>query len=159
MVQASVVKEETAAIEGAALAALEAAVRGPILTADSPGYDEVRRVWNKMIDKRPAVIVRATGTADVVAAVNLARQHGLLLAVHGGGHNVAGNAVCDGGLMLDLSLMKGIYVDPENRTARAQGGVTWGDLDHETQLYGLATPGGIVSTTGIAGLTLGGGYG
>jgi FAD/FMN-containing dehydrogenase len=159
MVQASVVKEETAAIEGAALAALEAAVRGPILTADSPGYDEVRRVWNKMIDKRPAVIVRATGTADVVAAVNLARQHGLLLVVHGGGHNVAGNAVCDGGLMLDLSLMKGIYVDPENRTARAQGGVTWGDLDHETQLYGLATPGGIVSTTGIAGLTLGGGYG
>ena len=138
---------------------LQTAVRGPVLTADSPGYDEARQVWNKMIDKHPALIVRGIGTADVVAAVNFARQHNILLAVRGGGHNVAGNATCDGGLMLDLSLMKGIYVDSKKRRAHAQGGVTWGDLDHETQLHGLATPGGVVSDTGIAGLTLGGGYG
>ena len=146
-------------IAGQAVADLQMAVRGPILTADSPDYDEVRQVWNRMIDKRPALIVRCTGTADVVATVNFARQHNLLLAVRGGGHNSAGNATCNGGLMLDLSLMKGIHVDTKKRTAMAQGGVTWGDLDHETQLHGLATPGGIVSTTGIAGLTLGGGYG
>lgn len=138
---------------------LQTAVRGSVLTADSPGYDEARRVWNKMIDKYPTLIVRCTGTADVVAAVNFARQHSILLAVRGGGHGAAGNATCDGGLMIDLSLMKGIHVDTKKRTARAQGGVTWGDLDHETQLHGLATPGGVVSTTGIAGLTLGGGYG
>lgn len=146
-------------IDDEALANLQTAVRGPILTADSPDYDEVRQVWNKMIDKRPALIVRCTGTADVVTAVNFARQYNLLTAVRGGGHNAAGNATCEGGLMLDLSLMKGIYVDTQKRTAHAQGGVTWGDLDHETQLHGLAAPGGVVSTTGIAGLTLGGGYG
>jgi hypothetical protein len=150
---------EQVVIDGDVVAALQTAVRGPVLTADSPGYDEARQVWNKMIDKHPALIVRCTGTADVVTAVNFARQHNILLAVRGGGHNVAGNATCNGGLMLDLSLMKGIYVDTKKRTAHAQGGVTWGDLDHETQLHGLATPGGVVSTTGIAGLTLGGGYG
>jgi FAD/FMN-containing dehydrogenase len=142
-----------------AVEALQTAVHGSVLFADSPGYDETRQIWNKLIDKRPALIVRCTGTADVVTCVNFARQHEVLLAVHGGGHNVAGNATCDGGLMLDLSLMRGIYVDAHKRTAHAQGGVTWGDLDHETQLHGLATPGGIVSETGIAGLTLGGGYG
>ena len=149
----------TAALESNAVAELQEAVRGPVLTPDSHGYDEVRQVWNKLIDRRPELIVRATGTADVVTAVNFAREHQLLLAVHGGGHGVAGNATCDGGLMLDLSLMKGIRVDSRERSAHAQGGVTWGDLDHETQLYGLATPGGVVSTTGISGLTLGGGYG
>ena len=141
------------------VADLQAAVRGPILTADSPDYDQVRQVWNKMIDRRPALIVRCTGTTDVVTAVSFCCQNNILLAVRGGGHGVAGNAICDGGLMLDLSLMKGVYVDTKKRTARAQGGATWGDLDHETQLHGLATPGGVVSTTGIAGLTLGGGYG
>jgi len=150
---------KTATIDFQAVTALQTAVRGPILTADSPDYHEVRQLWNKMIDKRPALIVRCIGTADVVATVNFARQHNLLLAVRGGGHNAAGNATCDGGLMLDLSLMKGIYIDLQTRTAHAQGGATWGDLDHETQLHGLATPGGIISTTGIAGLTLGGGYG
>ena len=150
---------ERAHIDMQAVNAFRTAVRGPVLTADTPGYDEARRVWNKMIDKHPALIVRPTGTADVVTAVNFARQHEVLLAVHGGGHGVAGSATCDGGLMLDLSLMKGVYVDPHQRTAHAQGGATWGDLDHETQLHGLATPGGIVSETGIAGLTLGGGYG
>lgn len=148
-----------AEIDTEAVTALQTAVRGPVLFAGSPGYDEARRVWNKMIDKRPALIVRPTGTADVVSCVDFARQHEVLLAVHGGGHNVAGNATCDGGLMLDLSLMKGVHVDTHKQTAHAQGGVTWGDLDHETQLHGLATPGGIVSDTGIAGLTLGGGYG
>ena len=141
------------------VADLQASVRGPVLTADSSDYNEVRQVWNKMIDKRPALIVRCTGTADVVAGVNFAREHGLLLAVRGGGHNAAGNATCDGGVMLDLSLMKGVFVDTEKRLAHAQGGATWGDLDHETQLHGLAAPGGVVSETGIGGLTLGGGYG
>lgn len=148
-----------AKIDGQAVDDLQRAIRGQVLIAVSPGYDQARQVWNKLIDKRPALIVRATGTADVATAVNFVRQHNILLAVHGGGHNVAGNATCDGGLMLDLSLMKGIYIDTKKRTAHAQGGATWGDLDHETQLHGLATPGGIVSTTGIAGLTLGGGYG
>lgn len=157
--QVTTVTGESSALEKQAVADLQTAVRGPVLTADSPDYDEVRQVWNKMIDKRPALIVRCTGTADVVTAVNFAREHNILLAVRGGGHNAAGNATCEGGLMCDLSLMKGIYVDTKKGTAHAQGGVTWGDLDHETQLHGLATPGGVVSTTGIAGLTLGGGYG
>ncbi len=150
---------EKSEIESQAVADLKTVIRGPILTADAADYDEVRQVWNKMIDKHPALIVRCTGTADVVATVAFARQHNMLLSVRGGGHNAAGNATCDGGLMLDLSLMKGISVDPKRRTARAQGGATWGDLDHETQLHGLATPGGAISETGIAGLTLGGGYG
>ena len=122
-------------------------------------YNAVRQVWNGLIDRRPALIARCTGTADVIAAVNFGRTHNLLVSVRGGGHNVAGAAICDGGLMIDLSLMKGIHVDSWRRTARAQAGVTWGDLDHETQAFGLATPGGVVSTTGIAGLTLGGGLG
>ena len=141
------------------IAAFRERVRGQVLTAGDDGYDEVRQLWNAMIDRHPAVIVRCAGVADVIAAVNLAREHGLLLAVRGGGHNVAGNAVCDAGLMLDLSLMKGIRVDPAARTARAEAGVTWAELDHETQDFGLAAVGGTVSTTGIAGLTLGGGFG
>jgi FAD/FMN-containing dehydrogenase len=112
-----------------------------------------------MIDRRPALIARCAGSADVICGVNFAREHHLLLSVRGGGHNVSGNAVCDGGLMLDLSPMKGIRVDPARRTVRAQAGVTWGELDHETQAFGLAVTGGQISTTGIAGLTLGGGIG
>lgn len=134
-------------------------LRGPVLRPGDEGYDDVRRVWNGMIDKKPALVVRCTGAADVIAAVNFAREHRLLVAVRGGGHNVAGTAVCDGGLMIDLSLMKGIRVDPVARTARAQPGVLWSEFDHETQAFGLATPGGIVTHTGIAGLTLGGGIG
>ncbi|PAZ15901.1 FAD-linked oxidase [Streptomyces sp. SA15] len=134
-------------------------VRGPVLGPGDGGYDEARRVWNGAVDRRPAAIARCTGTADVVAAVSFARREGLLTAVRGGGHNVAGNAVCDDGLVVDLSLMRGVRVDPEQRTARAQGGTTWGEFDRETQLFSLATTGGIVSTTGIAGLTLGGGIG
>ncbi len=110
-----------------------------------------------MIDHRPALIARCRGAADVIAAVNFARDHGLPLSIKGGGHNVAGKAVCNDGLMIDLSLMKGIHVDPATRTARAQAGVLWGEFDRETGAFGLATPGGQISTTGIAGLTLGGG--
>lgn len=142
-----------------ALAAFRAAFRGPLLTPADAGWDEARRVWNAMIDRRPALIARATGTADVVAAVRFAREHGLLTSVRGGGHNIAGLAVCDDGLMIDLSSMKGVFVDPERRIARAQGGCTLGDLDRETQLHGLAAVLGFVSETGVAGLTVGGGFG
>ena len=134
-------------------------VRGVVLTSDDAGYDEARAIWNGLIDRRPALIVRCTGAADVVDAVNFAREHGLSLSVKGGGHNVAGNAVNDGGLVIDLSQMRGVHVDPGTRTVRAQGGALWGDCDRETQLFGLAVPGGVVSTTGIAGLTLHGGVG
>jgi FAD/FMN-containing dehydrogenase len=142
-----------------ALQAFQAAVRGPVLRPADPGYDDARKIWNGLIDRRPALIVQCTGTADVVEAVNFAREHDLLLSIKGGGHNVAGNAVNDGGLVIDLSLMRAVHVDPATATVRAQGGATWADLDRETQLFGLAVPGGVVSTTGIAGLTLHGGTG
>ena len=132
---------------------------GELLLPHSPGYDAARRIWNGAIDRRPACIARCTGPADVVAAVRLAREHELPIAVRSGGHCVAGHAVCDGGLMIDLSPMKGLWLDPRARVARAQPGLLWGELDRETQPFGLATPGGIVSHTGIAGLTLGGGLG
>jgi FAD/FMN-containing dehydrogenase len=146
-------------LAGEAIEAFRKTMRGVVLSPGDDGFNEARQVWNGLIDRRPALIARCTGTADVIDAVNFARTHSLLVAVRGGGHNVAGAAVCDGGLMIDLSLMKGIHVDPKRRTARAQGGVTWGELDRETQAFGLAAPGGVVSTTGIAGLTLGGGLG
>lgn len=132
---------------------------GEVIRPGDASYEAARRVWNGMIDKRPDLIVRCTGVSDVKAAVAFAREHELLTAVRGGGHNVAGNAVCDGGMVIDLSPMKGIHVDPVARTARAQPGVTWGEFDRETQVFALATTGGLVSTTGIAGLTLGGGIG
>jgi FAD/FMN-containing dehydrogenase len=138
---------------------LRAGIRGPVILPDDPGYDDARAVWNGAIDRRPACIVRCTGVADVVAAVRFARERELPLAVRSGGHGVAGHAVCDGGVVVDLSPMRGIRVDPAARTARAEAGVLWGELDRETQLHGLATVGGIVTHTGIAGLTLGGGIG
>jgi hypothetical protein len=138
---------------------LAATVRGRVLTSDDEGYDEARAIWNGLIDRRPALIVQCTGAADVVDAVNFARDHDLLLSIRGGGHNVAGNAVNDGGLVIDLSGMRGVRVDPATQTVRVQGGATLGDLDRETQLFGLAVPAGVVSTTGIAGLTLHGGAG
>lgn len=134
-------------------------LRGHVLRPGDAGYEEARRVRNGLIDRRPALIVQCQGTADVVAAVNFAREHDLLLSIRGGAHNVAGNAVNDGGIVIDLSRMRGVYVDPACRTVRVQGGATWGDVDRETQLWGLATPGGQVSTTGVAGLTLHGGLG
>jgi len=138
---------------------LSGAFSGTILEPDHDRYDEARRVHNGLIDKRPALIARCRGTADVVDAVVFARQSGLEISVRGGGHSVAGQAVTDGGLMIDLAEMKGIHVDPDARTLRAQGGVTWAELNREAALHGLATTGGVVSTTGIAGLTLGGGLG
>ncbi len=132
---------------------------GHLLKPGDAGYDEARRVHNGLIDKRPALIARCQGVADVADAVKLARTMNLEVAVRGGGHNVAGRATVEGGLMIDLAPMKGIHVDPVARTARAQGGVLWKELNRETQVHGLATTGGVVSTTGIAGLTLGGGLG
>lgn len=142
-----------------AVDALRATFRGPLVGPDDPDYDVARTVWNAMVDKRPAVVARCTGPADVVAAVNFGREHGMPVAVRGGAHSAAGKATCDDGIVIDLSLMKGIRVDPATQTVRAQGGVKWGDFDHETQAVGLAAPGGVISTTGIAGLTLGGGFG
>ncbi|MCZ2146871.1 MAG: FAD-dependent oxidoreductase, partial [Bryobacterales bacterium] len=138
---------------------LEGALRGSILLRSSEGYDQARRVWNGVIDKRPLAIVKVAGVADIQATVKFARDRGLPAAIRGGGHNVAGSAVCDDGLVIDLAAMKSIRVDPLARRARAEGGVLWGEYDHETQAFGLASPGGAVSTTGIAGLTLGGGFG
>ncbi len=132
---------------------------GPILTPGDPEYDDVRVIWNKMYDRKPALIARCTGVADVIAAVNFAREQKLLFTVRGGGHHVAGFSIHDDALLIDLSLMKGIHVNPQGRTVRAQPGVTLAELDRETQLFGLATPMGVVSETGIAGLTLGGGMG
>jgi FAD/FMN-containing dehydrogenase len=137
----------------------KATLRGPLLQPGDPDYDDARTLWNAMVERRPAFIARCSGTADVLAAVAFARAHGLPLAVRGGGHNIAGNALCDDGLVIDLSAMRAVRVDPEARIARAGGGATLADVDHETQAYGLAVPTGINSTTGLAGLTLGGGFG
>lgn len=139
--------------------AFKANLRGELLRPTDDGYDAARKIWNGMIDKHPSMIARCSGVADVIAAVRFAHDHNLLVAVRGGGHNVAGNAVCDGGIVIDLSPMKGIRVDRAQRTAHAQAGLTWGQFDHETQALGLALTGGIQSTTGIAGFTLGGGFG
>ena len=134
-------------------------LRGDLLQPGDPDYDQARTVWNAMIDRRPALIARCIGPSDVVKAVNFVRQNDLLLAVRGGGHSFAGNAVCEGGLVIDLTRMKSIRVDPVKRTARAEPGAKWLDFDLETQAFGLATTGGTNSDTGIAGLTLGGGHG
>jgi FAD/FMN-containing dehydrogenase len=139
--------------------ALRARLRGSLITPGDGAYGVARRVWNGNIDRRPAAIVRCAGVADVIEAVNFARSQELVVAIRGGGHNAAGHGTCDGGLVIDLGPMKGMQVDPEHRTARAQAGLTWAEFDHETQAFGLATPGGNVSNTGIAGLTLGGGLG
>lgn len=139
--------------------ALSGTFSGALLQAGDEGYEEARKVHNGLIDKRPALIARCRGTADVVEAIAFAREGGLEISVRGGGHNVAGRAVTDGGLMIDLAEMRGIYVDPEARTIRAQGGVTWAEFNREAAVHGLAGTGGVISTTGVAGLTLGGGLG
>lgn len=133
--------------------------RGEVLLAADADYDEVRQIWNAMIDRKPALIARCTSPEDVVQAVEFARKHSLLVSIRGGGHNIAGNAVCDGGLMIDLSLMKSVKVDPATRRASVEPGCTLADVDAAVQAHGLATPLGINSTTGVAGLTLGGGFG
>ena len=144
----------SSAIEG-----LKGGIGGQVLQRNDPGYEEARRIWNAMIDRRPALIVRCAGVADVRRAVDFARNNDLLVAVRGGGHNIAGTAICDGGLVIDLSPMKSTRVDPRARRAYVEPGVTLGEFDHEAQAFGLATPLGINSTTGVSGLTLGGGFG
>jgi FAD/FMN-containing dehydrogenase len=151
--------QEHQSLDDAAAGELAAALRGELLRPGDGAYESARQVWNGMIDRRPAAIARCAGVADVVAAVQFARAHDIQVAVRGAGHNVAGKAVCDGGLVIDLSHMRGVRVDPVARSAQAQAGVTWGEFDRETQHFGLATTGGAVSTTGISGLTLGGGVG
>jgi FAD/FMN-containing dehydrogenase len=146
-------------VDAEALQAFATQIRGPVLTAEDPGYDAARKIWNGLIDRRPGFIAQCTGAADVVDAVNFARENELVVSIKGGGHNVAGNAVNDGGIVIDLSPMRGVHVEPSSRTVRVQGGATLGDMDRETQLFGLAVPAGVVSTTGVAGLTLHGGTG
>jgi FAD/FMN-containing dehydrogenase len=143
----------------AALKSFRTRFAGELLSPGDDRYEGARKTWNGMVDKRPGLIARCTGVADVVAAVQFAREHDLLVAVRGGGHSIAGFSVCDGGLVIDLSRLKGIRVNPGRRTAMAQAGLTWGEFDRETQVFGLACTGGVISTTGIAGLTLGGGIG
>jgi FAD/FMN-containing dehydrogenase len=155
-----------ASLQGGAIAfgtdtldALRQSLRGAVCLPDEAGYDEARTIWNAMIDRRPGAVVRCKGASDIIRAVTFAREHGILLAVRAGGHNIAGNAVCEAGLLLDLSLMRSIRVDPVRRTALVEPGATLGDFDREAQAFGLAAPLGINSTTGVAGLTLGGGFG
>jgi FAD/FMN-containing dehydrogenase len=146
-------------VDAEALQAFAMQMRGRVLTPEQADYEEARMIWNGLIDRRPAIIAQCSGTADVVDAVNFAREHDLLVSIKSGGHNVAGNAVNDDGLVIDLSQMRGVHVDPSTATVRVQGGATLGDVDRETQLFGLAVPAGVVSTTGVAGLTLHGGAG
>ena len=148
-----------AALDAERVETLRGAFSGTVLTPDDESYDDVRRVHNGLIDRHPALIARCLGTADIADAIRFAGDNGLEITVRGGGHNVAGRAVADGAVMIDLSLMKGMYVDQDARTVRAQGGVLWGELNRETAVHGLAVTGGVISTTGIAGLTLGGGLG
>lgn len=152
-------KGASTALSHEILTTLQLQLRGSLCLADEAGYDEARTVWNAMIDRRPAAVVRCHGASDVMRAVRLARDHGLLLAVRGGGHNISGNAVCEGGLLIDLSPMRSVRIDPKTRSARVEPGVTLGEFDKEAQAFALATPLGINSTTGVAGLTLGGGFG
>ena len=149
----------TLTVDPAALEILQSSLRGALLFPGDDGYDEARTVWNAMIDRKPAMVVRCSGVADIRRAILFAREHKLLTAVKGAGHNIAGNAVCDGGLLIDLSNMRRVTVDPVARVAHVEPGATLGDFDHECQAFGLATPVGINSTTGISGLTLGGGFG
>jgi hypothetical protein len=146
-------------LDGTALRELETSFRGQLIRPGDGRYEEHRKIWNGSIDRRPALIARCAGVADVIAALGLAKRAGLQVAVRSGGHSFPGLSMCDGGIVIDLSLMRAIRVDPETRTARTQAGALWGDFDHETQAFGLATTGGIVTHTGVAGLTLGGGIG
>ena len=149
----------TNAVHASSIESLRTTLRGEVIMPSDAAYQTARRVWNALIDKRPLLIVACVGVADVIATVNFARENHLPLAVRGGGHSVAGNGTCDGGIVLDFSRMKSVRVDPARRTARAEAGVLWQEFDHETQAFGLATTGGTVGDTGIAGLTLGGGFG
>jgi hypothetical protein len=154
-----VVTQPAVQLDNQSILAFKSKLGGIVLCPGEDGYEQARQVWNGMIDRHPALVARCASEVDVITAVKFARQHQLQVAVRGGGHNVAGHGTCDRGLVIDLSLMKGIEVDAQQRLARAEGGVLWKELDQATQVYGLATPGGLISETGIAGLTLGGGFG
>ena len=158
-VQISALNGATIALSNDILTSLRSELHGSLCLPDEPGYDEARTIWNAMIDRRPGAVVRCRVASDVIAAVRLARDNDLLVAVRGGGHNIAGNAVCEGGLLIDLSPMRSVHIDSKGRTARVDPGATLGEFDTEAQSFGLATPLGINSTTGVAGLTLGGGFG
>ncbi|MDX1686446.1 MAG: FAD-binding oxidoreductase [Candidatus Promineifilaceae bacterium] len=149
----------TVSLDEEAVEAFAGQLRGELITPASADYEEARTIYNAMIDKRPALIARCENVADVISAVNFARQNDLDLAIHGGGHNGAGLALVDDGLVIDLSPMNGVHVDPDAGTVRVQGGATWGEVDHASHAFGLAVPSGIISTTGVGGLTLGGGHG
>jgi FAD/FMN-containing dehydrogenase len=146
-------------LDDQALAELKASIRGSVIGSEDGAYDDARKVWNGMIDRHPALILRTAGAADVMVGVNFARKHGLPVSVRGGGHNVTGSAVHDSALVIDLSLMRGVRVDPDRRVVRVEGGAKLGDVDHETQAFGLAVPLGLQSLTGVAGLSLHGGLG
>jgi FAD/FMN-containing dehydrogenase len=146
-------------ISPSAIAELRKSLRGQILTPSEQGYDEARKIHNAMIDRHPAIVARCVGVADVIAAVKFSREHKITASVLGTGHNVAGVSLCDDGIVIDLRAMKGIHANPASRTARVEPGVTWGELNHELQAFGLAATGGFVGTTGVGGLTLGGGLG
>ncbi len=139
------------------VSALKASLRGELIQPGDAGYEAARKVYNGMIDRHPAVIACCADIADVIAAVNFGRENGLLVSIRGGGHNAGGLGVCDDGLVIDLSLIRYVHIDPVSRTVRVGGGSTWGDVDHATHAFSLAVPSGIISTTGVGGLTLGGG--
>ena len=159
MTTREVINTRGSAVSADAIEQLQKAFRGELIRPGDATYESARKIWNASIDKHPGIIARCSGTADVIAAVNFARENALLTAVRGGGHNVGGRALCDGGIVIDLSRMKGIHVDSKNLRARVQPGATLGEVDRETHVFGLAVPSGVVSKTGIAGLTLGGGVG
>jgi FAD/FMN-containing dehydrogenase len=159
MSQTKLKQRSGSAVDGTLIESFKADFRGQVILPGDDQYDAARRIWNASIDKHPGLIARCSGTADVIQAVKFARTNDLLVAVRGGGHNVGGRATCDDGIIIDLSLMKGVFVDAQKKTVRVQAGATLGDVDRETHVYGLAVPAGVVSRTGIAGLTLGGGVG
>lgn len=150
---------QSAQFDPEAIEVFRASMKGGVILPDDDGYGPACAIWNGMIDKRPAIVAHVVGVADVIAAVNFAKDHDLPIAIRGGGHNVAGNALCDGGMLINMSRMRAVRVDPGAKTVRAEGGALWADVDRETQVFGLATPGGNISVTGIAGLTLHGGMG
>lgn len=159
MIKITTLDNKKVSLKDSELQEFRAKVRGEVLSPQDSGYDKARGIFNGMIDKRPGLIVCCSGVADVIQCVNFAREHRLLTAVRGGGHGIAGNAVCDGGLMINLARMNSVRIDPMAKIAWVQGGCALGDVDHETSVFGLAAPGGVVSTTGVAGLTTGGGFG
>lgn len=159
MVEQTVANASGDRIDSTATEEFRAGIRGPVFAPGDDGYDDARKIWNAMIDRRPALIARCSGVADVIDSVNFARKHNILLSIRGGGHNIAGTSLAEGGLVIDLSHQKGIHLDLDKGTARVQAGVTLGDIDRETTPFGYVVPSGIVSETGLAGLTLGGGFG